>query len=307
MDNVLILLQQSIIMFILILVGYCLYKMKLISDQGSKEFSNILIRVIIPCVIIDSYMQADFSAETLKGLCIMFGLSLLALGAAMLFSFFVFGTREKINNFSSSFSNAGFMGIPLVQATLGTDAVFYVAVFVALLNIFQWTYGLLIMTGDKKHISVKRIITNPVLIGFAIAIVLYICPVQVPDVAAKSIEYIGAMNTAVAMIVLGVYVAQTDILQIFTKKNLWWCSICRLILVPVITIVLLSLIPVPEEYVLLKQVVIIAAATPVGSNVAIFARLYGEDHGNAVQVVCLSTILCIFTMPLMLWVSNFVI
>ena len=69
--------------------------------------------------------------ERLKGLGLAFVLSLAALLIAMIISHVVF-QKHPIEDFGSSFSNAEFMGIPLVSAALGTEAVFYVSAFVAL-------------------------------------------------------------------------------------------------------------------------------------------------------------------------------
>lgn len=304
MEIVLVLLKQCLIMLILIITGYILYRKKLVTDAGSRELSNILVRIIIPCVIINAYLSADFSMQRVKGLAIMAGLSLAALVIAMLVSYLIFGKRKRVENFSAAFCNAGFMGIPLVSATLGTEAVFYVAVFVALLNIFQWTYGLVIMTGNRKFISFRKIITNPVVIGFVIAIAGFLIPVHIPALISVPVSYVGAMNTPVAMIVLGVYLAQTDMGQILKNCSVWWCSIVRLVIIPAITIAVMMVIPVAKEYALIKQTALIAAITPVGSNVAIFAKLYGADYEHSVRVVCVSTILCIVTMPCMMYIAN---
>lgn len=304
MEIVLVLLKQCLIMLILIITGYILYRKKLVTDEGSRELSNILVRIIIPCVIINAYLSADFSMQRIKGLAIMAGLSLAALVIAMIVSYLIFGKRKRVENFSAAFCNAGFMGIPLVSATLGTEAVFYVAVFVALLNIFQWTYGLVIMTGDRKFISIGKIITNPVVIGFVIAIAGFLIPVHIPALITVPVSYVGAMNTPVAMIVLGVYLAQTDMRQILKNRQVWWCSIVRLVVIPAVTIAVMLVIPVAREYTLIKQTALIAAITPVGSNVAIFAKLYGVDYEQSVRVVCLSTILCIVTMPCMMYIAN---
>lgn len=304
MEIVLVLLKQCLIMLVLIITGFFLYRKRLVTDEGSRELSNILVRVIIPCVIINAYLSADFSVERLRGLAIMAVLSLTSLIIAMLVAYLIFGEKKRVENFSAAFCNAGFMGIPLVSATLGNEAVFYVAVFVALLNMFQWTYGLVIMTGNKSYISFRKIITNPVVIGFIIAMAGFLLPVHIPSLITVPVSYIGAMNTPVAMIVLGVYLAQTNMREILRDRSMWICSMIRLVIIPLITIVIMMIIPVPEEYMIIRQTALIAAITPVGSNAAIFARLYGADYGQAVRVVCLSTILCIVTMPCMMYIAD---
>lgn len=138
-----ILLKQICCMFLYMLVGIYLYKRKHITKQGSKELGAMLLRIVIPCVIIKSYMT-DYSAEKAKELCMAFILALLSLILAMVVSYIIYGKKHGIENFSASFSNAGFIGIPLAQA------VFYIASYVALLNLFQWTYGVYLLIQDRE-------------------------------------------------------------------------------------------------------------------------------------------------------------
>ena len=143
-----ILLKQICIMFLLIAVGIYLVKKGFLSEQGGKDLGAILLKVVIPCVVVKSYI-VEFTPERAADLAISAALALLALVIAMVISWLVFGTRGRIENFGASFCNVGFIGIPLVQAALGESAVFYLASFIALLNILQWTYGVLIMTGCR--------------------------------------------------------------------------------------------------------------------------------------------------------------
>lgn len=296
MELVGILLKQIVIMFILMFIGLLLFRFKKITKDGSKELGNVLIYVIMPCVVINAYMT-EFSAERLRGLALSFGLSALALVLAMVISQLIF-KKHPIENFGTAFSNAGFMGIPLVQAVLGTEAVFYVSAFVALLNLLQWTYGVFVITKDKKQISVKKILTNPVLISMVVGILLFVLPVKVPAVFTGTVSLIAGMNAPVAMISLGTYLAQITVRQLFTDKTAYFSTLVRLIVIPVVTLLVLT--PIPAQYMTLKLAILIVAATPVGSNVAIFAQIHNKNYTQAVKSVCLSTVCSIVTIPLLM-------
>ncbi|MCD8076682.1 MAG: AEC family transporter [Lachnospiraceae bacterium] len=303
MEIVLLLLKQSLIMFIYLLIGYFLYKKKLVSKQGSADMGRMLLYVIMPVAILKSYIR-DFSVELLEGLLVSFVLALLSLILAIIVSRLLFPKDEGVERFGAAFSNAGFIGIPLVQMALGTEAVFYVASFVAILNILQWTYGILVMTGDRSVISLQKIRTNPIVISFLAGLILFFVPVTLPDVLTDMIATLASMNGPVAMIVLGVYLAQIPLKSLFTDKLVYKCTAVRLLLIPALTIVLMLV--VPGEYQTIKLTVLIAASAPVGSNVAIFAQLYGQDYTRAVKEVCLSTLLCIVTLPLIVGIANMV-
>ena len=103
------------------------------------------------------------------------------------------------------------------------------------------------------------------------------------------------MNTPLAMIILGTYLAKMNFREMFAAKSAYVCTILRLILIPAATLLVLSLIPgVKTE---IRQVILIACGTPVGSNIAIFAKQYEKDYRLSVVTVCLSTICCIVTVP----------
>ena len=132
------------------------------------------------------------------------------------------------------------MGIPIVQAVLGSEAVFYVSAFVALLNLLQWTYGVFVITKDKRQISVKKIVTNPILISMVIGILLFLIPVEIPYVVSGTVSLVAGMNAPVAMISLGTYLAQTTLRQLVLDKTAWISTFVRLIVIPLMTLLVLT-------------------------------------------------------------------
>ena len=237
-----ILLKQICIMFLLIAVGMFLVKKGYLSEQGGKDLGAILLRVVIPCVILKSYIT-EYTAERAVDLAVSAAMALLALLVAMVISFLVFGTKRSIENFGASFCNVGFIGIPLVQAVLGEGAVFYLASFIALLNILQWTYGVFILTGDKEAVRVKTIAGNPVVLSFFGGILLFFLRIPVPQVIVSTLGSIGSMNTPLAMIILGTYLAKMNFREMFAARSAYVCTVLRLILIPAATLLVLSLIP----------------------------------------------------------------
>jgi len=289
-----ILLKQIIIMFMLMGVGAALYKLKYITDQGAKEFGNVLLRIIIPSVIIKSYI-VEFTPEKFRDMWMSTGLALLGLLLAMAVSAVVYGKRKPIENFASSYSNAGFIGIPLTQAVFGSEAVFYVAAYVTLLNLFQWTYGVFIMTGETENIKPKNLVTNPMLVSMVIGLVIFLLSIPVHETVVKTIGFLASMNTPVAMLVLGVFLAKADIKDIFLDYKIYPCMAMRLLVIPLVTLGVFYFLPIDNTMVMS---VLIAACTSVGGNIAIFAQQYDRNYLLAIKTVCLSTILSIITIPL---------
>ena len=300
MDVILVLFNQILMMFLLMLIGVWLFRSKRLSLEGSRSVGNILLYTVIPAVVIKAYLT-DINEDKLRGLLVSLGLSLLALLLAMTVSYLCF-KKKRIENFGAAFCNAGFIGIPLISMLFGDGAVFYISAFVALINIFQWTYGVYIMTGSQQAISLKKIIFNPILMSFLIGLIIFLFQIPIPKTLVSCIHSIAGLNAPLAMFSLGTYLAQISLKDLFSSKVAYLASAARLILIPLLTIIIFSL--VPQQYDLIKMSIFIAAATPVGSNVAIFAQLHGQDYQQAVKDVCLSTMLSLATLPLMLLVAQ---
>ena len=290
-----ILLRQIAIMALLAAVGVYLSRKGFLSPQGTKDLGAILLRVIIPCVIVKSYIT-EFSRERLLELALSAGLALIGFILAMVISYLVFGKRRRLENFAASFCNAGFIGIPLAQAIIGEEGVFYIAASVALLNLFQWTYGVYIMADRKDAISAKTIAKNPVVIAIVIGVVLFVSQIPVPGIVTSTLGYIAGMNTPIAMILMGTYLAKLPLKKLLDKRA-YGCVLFRLVITPAVILLVFWVLPVSNADIALAA--FLAAATPVGVNICVFAQQYDCDYEFSVVTVCLSTLLSVITVPLL--------
>lgn len=298
-----ILLKQIAIMALLMAVGIYLSRKGFLSPQGTKDLGAILLRIIIPCVIVKSYITT-YSRERLLELALSAGLALAAFVLAMGIAYLVYGKRRRIENFASAFCNAGFIGIPLAQAVIGDEGVFYMAASVALLNLFQWTYGVYIMTDRRDSISAKTIAKNPVVIAIVIGITLFLSRLPVPGIVTSTLGHIAGMNTPVAMILMGTYMAKLPWRKLLDKRA-YGCVLLRLVVIPAVVLAVFWALPISNQNVALAAY--LAAATPVGANICVFAQQYDCDYEFSVVTVCLSTVLSIVTVPLMVSLAQMVI
>lgn len=309
MDTVITILLQVVTMFLLAGVGYLMFKAGKISLEGSKSIGNILIFLSLPCVIINSFL-VERTPERILGFCISAVMAAVVLGLSILISRLVLG-RSAIDNFAGSFANPAFFGAPLIVAAIGSGGVFYIAAFIAFLNLLQWTYGVsLLESSDENGMipaqRVKKAASNPMaLLGklikapFMIAILIglffFLTGIPMPSILGKCISNIAGLNTPLAMFAIGIYMAQIDILKMFRKPRLYLVSLVRMVIIPAVALVLLCLLPASMND--LKLAVLIASACPVGSNVAVYAQLHNRDYGYAVETVVISTLLSIITLP----------
>lgn len=303
MDTVWILLRQIGIMFAFMAIGWIMTKGKWLTNQGTKDLSNLLLRVVVPIIIIKSFITENTS-EKITGLFISFGLALLAITIAVVISGLVFSKRSVVNQFGTAFSNAGFFGIPIVSALYGDEAVFYIASFIMFIFFFQWTYGVFLFTRDKTIFQPKKLFMNPVVVAFLLGMILFFTQLPIPDVVTSAMGMITPLNTPIAMIILGSYMAKDKLVKIFTNSQAYLVSVFRLLVIPLVTIAIFTLLP--AEVSVIRTAVLISAIAPVGVNVAVFAGLYDQDYNQSVRIVCLSTILCVATIPLLVMLTEWI-
>ena len=296
-----ILLKQIIIMFVLIAIGYIFFKKAMITVQGSSDMGKILLYLVIPVVIIQSFWITKTPEKTTELLYSIL-LSFIAMVISVFVSYIFFGKEDGISAFSSAFSNAAFIGIPLVTATIGEEAAFFIAMMIVMINALQWTIGVYMISKDKNAISTKKILTNPIVISVVIGLALYFSGIPQPNIMASLFSNIKGINTALAMIISGAYLAQSDLLKMLTKKNTYTVCLFRLVIIPLIIMAIFYFLPIGTLDI--KLTVVIASACPVGSNVAIFAQQYNQNYTEAIEQVCLSTILCLITLPLLVGLAS---
>ena len=170
----------------------------------------------------------------------------------------IFKNDQKIEKFAATFSNAGFIGIPLVQAILGNESVFYLSAYLVCFNLLSWTYGIYLLTGKKESISLKQAIINPATIGSLVGVLLFICSIKLPNVILSTLNSVGSINTPLAMIVLGVYLGQCDIKTVFLDLKVYFVSFISLVIIPII--IVFALLLIPEQYNEIKMVILIASS-----------------------------------------------
>ena len=302
MEMALILIRQILQMFLLAGIGFILFKTGKISQEGSKALGNILIYAALPAVIINSFL-VERTPEHVAGIFYS------GIGAAVLILLAIAVSRlvfkkDAIAAFAGAFSNPGFFGVPLIAASVGQGAVFYVACFIAFLNIGQWTYGVSLLNGQPilQGLEPKKLIKAPFIIAILTGLFLFFTQLPLPEVVRGCISSVAGLNTPLAMFTVGIYLAQTDLKRMVRRKSLYLVSFVRLLLVPVLAVVLLKFVPVSLSE--MKSALLLAIACPVGSNVAVYAQLHGKDYPYAVETVVVSTLFSIVTMPAVMYLAS---
>ena len=299
MELAYIVLSQVIVIFILISIGYILCKKEVLTDTGISQITSILLNVVTPCVLVNSY-QKEFNKELISGLIVAMIMAVIIHIIAILLSTFVFTyiykQERQINIFSSIYSNCGFMAIPLLTAALGSDGVFYGSAYLVVFTILAWTHGLVLFSGDKSIMSIKKIITNPGIAGTVIALILFVFGIKLPSPLKNAIEYMSYLNTPLAMIVLGSFLVKINLKKVFKMVSIYVACLMRLIIIPLILVVILKFIKTDPT---VASAIVITSACPSATIATLFSTRFGLNADYASGLISFSTILSILTIPLM--------
>lgn len=300
MELSLIVSIQVLIVFILITVGFILKKLNMIDEHGSKQLTGILLMIVTPCVLINSY-QKEFKTEYAFNLFLAALFTILIHVIMIIISTLLYKKEEtkryRINIFSAIYSNCGFMAIPLLSAVLGEDGVFYGSAYLAVFNIFYWTHGVILYSGSKKALSLKKAFLNPGVIGTILSLLLFIFQISLPKIILEPVKYLAGLNTPLAMIVLGAYLANINFKNTLKKFSIYTVSFLRLILFPIIAIVLAKIMHLDNT---VATAVLISSACPTATVTTLFAAKFNLDAEYASELVSISTILSIITIPLVM-------
>ena len=296
--------QQVLVLFLLVAVGYAGGKAKWFGHEAVRGCTELVLLVATPCVIIQSF-QKPFDRSMLAGLG---AAALIALGvhaAAIGLTHLVFRdkdeARRRVLRFGTVFSNAGYMSLPLQQALLGEEGVFYGAAYVAVFNLIVWSCGVLEMSGDRKNLSVKKLVLNPGMIGLAFGLPIFLFSIPLPEVIAAPIDHLAALNTPLPMIIVGVYLADTKLMSIWKDARCYLAAGLRLLVIPLATLVVLLLCGVRGT---LLTACVIAASAPCAAATTMFATRYQQDTALSVNLVSMTTLLSVVTMPLVVGLSQ---
>ena len=195
--------------------------------------------------------------------------------------------------------NYGFFGIPLLNGLMPDepDAVVYVAIMSILLNFSAFTFGSMIISGDKKYISVKKIFLNPSVLSAAVALPLFVLGVRLPSQVSSILEVFVSISTPLCMFVLGMRLATVKFSQVFSNPYAYLAVFIKQIITPLSAILLAMLLPCDPT---LEKTLIVLSACPIASVILNLSEVIDSGQKHAVNTVLLGTMLSIITIPLIM-------
>ena len=300
MELALISARQVVVFFMLIMVGYFAIRTKALKPEARQHFSSLLVSIVVPCMIVNSYI-AEYDAEVFHGIVLAFVhsfiLIMIGLIIAVLAARRMGADNRAIFEFAMIFSNAGYMGFPLIQALFGNEGLLYASSYNTVFNILIWTYGYARISGQVEVKQLTRtIVRSPAMIAVVVGLVIYLFQIPVPELIHQPISQIGGLNTPISMIITGIILAGSDLSKVIRDRAVLAIIAIRLLLIPAVCLLIYGCLHI--SFGMASEVVLLLEACPCAAISSVFAVQFHYDEEKVAGAVILSTLLSILTLPI---------
>lgn len=301
-----IVLNQMLILFCFIFLGFFVCKIKIINEDFISRLTKLIIYVFMPSMILASVLQQtgprDMKTLSVVALTAAGMYLLLPVVAYLVVVIFRMKPEYKgIYMFMTIYSNVGFMGFPVLDALYGATAVFYAAIFNVVFNVSAYTFGIALMHYKRKIAAAKfdwKNLLNPGISLSVFAIFVYILNISFPKPIESALTSLGNMTTPLAMMVIGATLSTMKREDMVSDKKAYVYIFFRQFLLPLLLFPIIKLCVADE---LIRAVTFVILAMPVANSAVLFANLYQHDVKLATKGVFVSTLLSIVSIPLLTW------
>lgn len=293
--------HQLFMLFGLMLVGYAIHKWKILDSVSNAKISKFLVNTAIPATIIHSAVsqkaESNDKIATVIAIAVLFYLLTPFLSRAVSKLFKQGAAFELL----LTYSNLGFMGIPLISSIYGEKYVFYVTIFMMVFNVSIFSQGIYIISKDsgQGHQKINRKnLMNPGVISALIGMALFFLQIPIPGDLDNLMASIGSVTTPMAMIVIGSTLAEIPFKNVFSDTSMYFFAVFKLLVYPALVYFALRLCIQDSEII---GISVILSALPAAGNVSMLCSEYGGDLETATKGICISTLFSAFSIPL--WIQ----
>ena len=301
MDNFLIMLGVSLEFVIYILFGVFAQRKGYITQDNISSFIDFVLMILLPCMIFNSF-NMDLTVEELKTAAMILTISLLGCAASILLGKVLYRRynykKRAIFQYGTIISNAAFVGLPVVEKAFGDVGLFYAAIYLIPLRVFTWSAGVSLFYKTDFKTKFKAVALNPSMVAVYLGLLRMIFHIPVPSILNNALHGTGDAASAMSMILIGAMIASIPLKSVLNKESLHdtlYMSLIRLIAIPLVTLLILKALHVDMTT---TAVSVTLLAMPVGSTCSLLAKKYGADHEFGSQVVFVTTLLSLITVPL---------
>ena len=302
--------SNVLVTLLYIIPGFICCKTKIAKADHLSTLSAILVYVCSPCMVVNSFMQIERTPRMLGQIMLFFVVSL---AIQTVLTFILYGIfRKKFHDVkyrmltvSFGLGNAGFFGIPIIKALLPghPEVACFACVYIVGMNMLTFTIGAYCLTGDKTRMTLKKAFLNPPFISLLVALVLYAVNFSgiMPELLGGALDLLNRTTTPLCMIILGIRLASVSFKKLFTRIYVYIICACKLLIFPFACLAIVYFLPLSPVF---KAAMFILGGTPCAAVMLNIAEMYDGETELAANCVLLSTLLCVFTIPILNVVST---
>ena len=207
-------LQQMLIFVLIMIIGAAARKKQILTPDNQAQITQLVLSIAYPAIIL-SGVTGDGPHIAGAELAYAFGVILVMLAMLMVSAFLIprllgYGRAEKgIVNVMVVFTNIGFMGVPMIDALYGKDALIYMTVLLIPFNLLFFSYVIQTIKGGGEKTPFRWMsLVNPGMISCVLAVILYVADIRLPYVLTAAIRMVGSMTGPLAMMLLGSFLLE---------------------------------------------------------------------------------------------------
>lgn len=292
------LLTMQGMMFLMILIGAGMRKIQIVTTEGRRSMTNLVVNLILPSNILYAFSKADASA--FRSMLVVVAMAFLIQLAWYLLSRLLWRgmdeSRRGVMRYAFQFSNCGYLGNPVIEGLYGAPGLVYASVFLLPVRLFMWSVGLECFQKGAGSLrkTIERALTHPCVVATILGVVWMFFPVGLPDFLYNTISGFNQCLTPMTMLVIGFIMAETDLKKMFCK-DLFVITVLRLLLQPLAVLAACRLLNLET---LVAEVVTVLVSMPVANTTALLASQHDCDYTFASNVVVFTTLVSMITIPL---------
>ena len=295
-------LNQMLVLFIFMALGFFLNKKRLLPLDDSVVLSKLETYAFVPCLVFSVfYKYCTVENFKRKWTYMLYGAAVMAvslpIGIVLAKFFAKDGYLKKIYTYSFAVANFSFMGNAVVLGVFGEKVLFDYMIFTLPLNLYVYSIGTasLIPTEKGGKLSVKTFV-NPIFIALILGAVCGLLSVPLPKFITTAISSAGACMSPLAMLLTGFVIGEYSLKTLASDKKVYLASVIRLIILPSAFMAVLLLLKTDKDII---RVALCATAMPLGLNTVVFPAAYGGDTTPGAGMALVSHLISIITIPVM--------
>ena len=286
---------------VIVTLGFFLGRKGKISDHANRDLANLLLSVFMPAALFTAF-PATYSDESLEVFASGMLAGLVVIVVLIILSRIIFnkkwlrGDLRYESQFALIFNNATFLGYPIVVNTFGVEGVIAYCGFIVTFNVALFSYGVWLFERKVSMRLMRGVLLNPNIVAVLLGMLLFLAEIRLPEFIESAVGLLGSATTPMSLLCVGYMLSRADLRDLSKRWRIVIVALVQLILGPVLTYVLLSVLNFSNEVI---QVCTLIQALPTATSLGLFATKYGKDTVNASELVAASTVLSVVTLPLM--------